>query len=157
MGILGTMTVDPLTCSIRLELSVEDAFALFVDRFGQWWPSGFSWSGTDLLDRVTIASEVGGPLSEYSRTGLRWDFGMVKSISRPDNLTFSWQIGPDRVPVADPARASEVHVQFFADDGSTTVTVRHDGWERHGEAGSQYRDDFSQAWPMILERLQRTA
>ncbi len=50
MGILGTMTGDPLTCSIRLELSVEDAFALFVDRFGQWWLSGFSWSGTDLLD-----------------------------------------------------------------------------------------------------------
>lgn len=55
----------------------------------------------------------------------------------------------------DPDQASVVTVTFAPADGSTRVDVTHDEWERHGDWAQTYRDDFSQAWPMAVDRYRQ--
>ncbi|MDQ2674253.1 MAG: SRPBCC domain-containing protein, partial [Chloroflexota bacterium] len=78
----------------------------------------------------------------------------VAAWEPPDRLAFSWQVGADRVPEVSPANASQVELRFEAvDRGHTVVSLVHDGWERHGERGASYRDEFAakDVWPRILE------
>jgi uncharacterized protein YndB with AHSA1/START domain len=71
----------------------------------------------------------------------------------PRRLLFTWQIGPQREPIPDPDRASEVEVRFSeTGDGGTLVAIEHRRFERHGDAGEQYRKnlDLPQGWPYLL-------
>jgi hypothetical protein len=47
-------------------------------------------------------------------------------------------------------------VTFTRTDNGTRVDVNHDGWERHGAGALAYRDEFTQAWPMALDRYRQT-
>lgn len=148
------MPVDDLTASIELPVSGRRGFELFVHDFGSWWPAEFSWSGANLLVDVGIEARIDGALYEIGPYGLRWDFGRVTSLDQPHSLGFTWQIGPDRVPVPDPDQASDVAVSFTPNaDGGCQVTVVHRGWDRHGEQAATYRENFAQAWPYALQRL----
>jgi uncharacterized protein YndB with AHSA1/START domain len=85
---------------------------------------------------------------------MRLDWGRVAAWEPPSRLSFSWQVGPDRVPEVNPARASQVEVRFeVIGTDRTRVSVVHDGWERHGEAAAAYREQFDRAgtWPRILD------
>ncbi|MGH3359517.1 MAG: SRPBCC domain-containing protein, partial [Nocardioidaceae bacterium] len=93
-------------------------------------------------------------LYEIGPHDLRWDWGRVLAWQPPERLVFSWQIGPDRVPVPDSDSASEVLVTFAEDVPSvTTVNVQHGHWDRHGPDGASYRASFEQVWPYALGRL----
>jgi uncharacterized protein YndB with AHSA1/START domain len=151
------MSARTLIAPIRHEVTVgappRDAFAAFTDGINGWWPREFSWSG-QLLERIGIEPRSGGFCYEIASGGMRLDWGRVAAWEPPHLLSFSWQIGPDRVPEVSPARASQVEVRFEpAAGGRTLVTLRHDGWERHGEGGARYRDEFeaSGAWRRMLE------
>jgi hypothetical protein len=85
---------------------------------------------------------------------MRLDWGRVAAWEPPSRLAFAWQVGPHRVPEVNPARASQVEVRFEPDGTDRTrVSVEHDGWDRHGELGAAYREQFDVAgtWPRILE------
>ncbi len=154
------MAVDParavpvLTASTTVEAPPEAAFDLFTAGFGRWWPPEFSWSGAQGLTAMGMEPGIDGFLYERGPHGLRLDWGRVLEWDPPVRLAFTWQIGPDRVPVPDPALATEVEVRFQpAGHGLTSVEITHRGWERHGDAGAAYRADFSRAWPQALECL----
>ena len=115
---------EPIITAVHLPVVAESAFELFVDDFGRWWPREYSWSGSEGLQGIGIDARVDGPLYEIGPHGLRWDWGRVLELSRPRRIRFTWQIGPDRVPVPDPARSSEVLVLFDpAEERATTVAV----------------------------------
>lgn len=148
------MNTDPLTASVSLPYPAPEAFDLFTTRFADWWPAEFSWSGADRLERIGIEPRLDGALYEIGPHGLRWDWGRVLGWEPPARIAFSWQIGPDRVPVPDAASATEVSVSFSEiEQITTTVGVEHAGWERHGADGDTYRANFEQAWPYALGRL----
>ncbi|WP_350276268.1 SRPBCC domain-containing protein [Kribbella sp. HUAS MG21] len=138
--------MDELTAEIEVPATAAVAFELFTDEFGRWWPPEFSWSGAELLTDIGI---LDGVLYELGPHGLQWDWGRVLVWEPARRFVFSWQIGPDRVPVPRAEDASEVEVTF---DGSS-VRVAHRGWERHGEAGEAYRENFRQVWPYALGRF----
>jgi uncharacterized protein YndB with AHSA1/START domain len=145
--------VPPIEHSITVLAPVDDAFAAFTAGMDAWWPRRFTWSG-DGLQRVGMEARPGGFCYEIGPHGMRLDWGRVSVWDPPRRLTFSWQIGPDRVPVPSPAQASEVEVDFApAANGATRVRVRHGGWERHGDGGAQYRAQMadSGAWPLMLD------
>lgn len=146
--------VAPIRHSVTVDVSPADAFAGFTDGMGSWWPREYTWSG-DLLESFGIESRSGGLCYEIAANGMRFDWGRVSAWEPPRRLAFSWQVGPDRVPQPNPARASQVEVRFEpAAGGRTKVSVLHEGWERHGEAGAAYREQFDAAgtWPRILEQ-----
>ncbi|NIK59732.1 SRPBCC domain-containing protein [Kribbella shirazensis] len=138
--------MDELTAEVEVPVPAAVAFELFTDEFGRWWPPEFSWSGADLLTDMGI---LDGVLYELGPHGLQWDWGRVLAWEPGRRFVFSWQIGPDRVPVPRAEDASEVEVTF---DGSS-VRVVHRGWERHGDAGDDYRENFEQVWPYALGRF----
>lgn len=135
-----------LTAEAGLTVPPDVAFEIFTDEFGRWWPPEFSWSGAELLTDMGL---LDGVLYELGPHGMQWDWGRVLAWEPGRRLVFSWQIGPDRVPVPRAEDATEVEVTFQ----KSTVTVAHRRWERHGEAGAEYRTNFEQVWPYALGRF----
>jgi uncharacterized protein YndB with AHSA1/START domain len=124
----------------------QEAFVAFAD-LQSWWPREYTWSG-DVLEEIAIEPREGGRLYEVGPHGFTCDFGRVLAWEPGRRLAFTWQIGPSREPVPDPARASEVEVRF--EDGA--VEIEHRGFERHGDAGEGYAAALGseQGWPYML-------
>ena len=138
--------MEKLTAEVEVGAGALESYRVFTERMGQWWPREFSWSGADSLSEIGLRDNV---LYEIGPHSLRWDWGRVLTSEPGRRLVFSWQIGPDRVPVPRAEDATEVDVAF----SDTTVRVVHRGWERHGSAGDQYRQNLMEVWPYILGRF----
>ncbi|HVS64513.1 MAG TPA: SRPBCC family protein [Thermoanaerobaculia bacterium] len=147
------MSIDPIRLSADLAVDPDAAFATFVDRFGDWWPPEYSWSGGS-LESIGIEPRVGGFCFERGPYGLRLDWGRVTAWDPPRRLAFSWQMEMDRTPQPNPARASEVEVRFEPVAGGSRVTLVHDAFERHAVRPDAYREALAapDGWPRILDR-----
>jgi hypothetical protein len=67
-------------------------------------------------------------------------------------IEMKWQIGPNREPVPNPDRASDVVIEFTEDDGATLIALQHFNFGNHGAGSEHYRDqlDSEQGWDYIL-------
>lgn len=147
--------LEPIRESLTLPMPPNAAFALFTEQFNHWWPPEYTWAG-DVLDQIAIQPRAGGRCFERGPYGFELDWGRVLAWEPPRRLAFTWQISPQRVPVPNPEQASQVEVLFepiTADQ--CRLNLVHDGFERHGEEGSEYRAALAspQGWPYILERF----
>lgn len=138
--------MDELTAEVAVRAGSLESFRAFTEQMGQWWPPEFSWSSADFLVQIGLRDDV---LYEIGPHGLRWDWGRVLTSEPGRRLVFSWQIGPDRVPVPRAEDATEVAVTF----SDNRVSITHRCWERHGTAADQYRENFKDVWPYILNRF----
>lgn len=145
-----TPTIPALTATTSVPVPPEQAYQAFVEAFDGWWPAEFTWSQAAGLERMIFGTQAGDLLSEIGPHGFRIDWGRVVAAEPPRRVEFTWQISPDRVPVPDPEQASMVRVAFEPDGDATTVTVTHDGWDRHGPDAASYREQFSPAWDLAL-------
>lgn len=148
------MAGDAITAAVTVETSPDEAFAVFFDRFADWWPREFTWS-QDALATVAVEPREGGRAFERGPDAFHIDWGRVREVERPRRALFTWQISPRCVPVPDPARASEVEVRFEqADGGRTRVELEHRGFSRHREGADEYRHMMGeQGWPYALGRF----
>ena len=138
---------------LRVPATADRAFEVFTGRIGRWWVKEYTWSGPAALAELGIEPRAGGMLYEIGPHGFRADWGRVLDWQPPHRLVFNWQIGPDRAPVPDPAKASEVEVRFTAEaDNATRVEVAHRGFDRHGEAAQGYRRALTAGWHELLSR-----
>ena len=74
----------------------------------------------------------------------------------PDRLVISWDIGPTWQIESDPAKTSEVEVQFIAETpGRTRIELEHRHLDRHGDGWEGVREgvDGDQGWPLYLNRF----
>jgi uncharacterized protein YndB with AHSA1/START domain len=148
---------DAVSATAEVPIPPDEAFALFTNGFGSWWPREFSWS-QDVLEEIGIESLEGGFLYETGPYGLRLDWGRVLAWEPPGRLVFSWQISPDRVPEPNPAHASEVEVRFEPAGAGCRVVLQHRGFGRHAGNGDGYAEMMgTQGWPLALERFARAA
>ncbi len=136
---------------------VEAAYETFTTRLTDWWVTEYTWSGPDVLAELGMEPRAGGMLYEIGPYGFRNDWGRVLIWDPPRRLVFTWQIGPDRAPVPDPARASEVEVIFTPATAGTLVEVSHRHFDRHGEAAEGYRQALTAGWHELLSRFAATA
>ncbi|SBT50382.1 Uncharacterized conserved protein YndB, AHSA1/START domain [Micromonospora auratinigra] len=151
-----------LRSALRTPASAERAFAVFTGGLTDWWVREYTWSGPQALAELGVEPRPGGMLYEIGPYGFRSDWGRVLTWDPPRRLVFTWQIGPDRVPVPDPARASEVEVLFLPETPQRTrVEVEHRHFDRHGAAAEGYRAALTAGWHELLRRylatLTRTA
>jgi len=139
---------------VREEVPVApgEAFHLFAEGLGGWWPREYTWSG-ECLESIAIEPFAGGRCYERGPQGFQCDWGRVLTWDPPRRLAFTWQIGPHRAPEPDPAKAGEVEVTFKPAPGATAVELEHRGFERV-DGGDSYRDALAsdQGWPYILGR-----
>lgn len=150
--------LPPAQAAASVPVAPTEAFERFSDGLADWWPREYTWSG-EALQAIAIEPEVGGMCFEVGPHGFRCDWGRVIERQPPECLSFTWQIGPSREPVPDPAHASEVAVTFSPNgNGACLVEVEHRGFERHGEGAGDYRDAMASehGWRYLVHRFARS-
>ncbi|MDQ2758852.1 MAG: SRPBCC family protein [Actinomycetota bacterium] len=145
--------IDPVRRTVTVRASRPRAFAVFTAEIGTWWPS-MQHVGPTPAEAV-IEPFTGGRCYARAGDGTETDWGRVLDWEPPSRLRFAWLLSPDWEYEPDPGHASEVDVQFTtADEGATTVTLEHRGFERYGDGGEGLRNQVDSAggWGHLLER-----
>jgi uncharacterized protein YndB with AHSA1/START domain len=151
----GKRELEPIRHAVTVQGPPERAFVAFAEGFAGWWPREYTWS-QEVLDTIAIEPRRDGRCFERGPHGFECDWGRVLAWEPPHRIAFTWQIGPNREPVPNPARAGEVEIRFLAEGAAgTRVELEHRGFARHGEAGEGYREAMGSemGWPLVLDRF----
>jgi len=146
---------EVVQCSVSVPLSTSEAFHLFFEELGRWWPREYTWS-QEALQAIGIEPREGGLCFELGPYGFRCDWGRVLEWSPPDRVQLQWQISFRREPVPNPEKASLVEIGFTPEGaGSSRVTVTHSHFERHGAGAAEYQAAMASehGWPYLLKRF----
>jgi uncharacterized protein YndB with AHSA1/START domain len=134
--------------------SIERAFSVFTDRFGDFKPREHNLLASPIA-RTIFEARVGGHIYDVAEDGTECHWARVLVYEPPDRVVFSWDIGPDWQLVADEANASEVEVLFIAESArQTRVELEHRNLDRHGPGWEALRQGIAedQGWPLYLDR-----
>jgi hypothetical protein len=135
---------EPLRLSFRVNCSAEQAFRVWTARISQWWPADHTVSGQPGLD-VVLEPWIGGRVFERTGDGTEHEWGEVTVWEPPRRLGYRWHLRRDR------ADATDVEVRFVDDgDASTRVDIEHDGWDRLGAGGPDWRQANQAGWSGLL-------
>ncbi|MBB5162067.1 SRPBCC family protein [Mycobacterium sp. AZCC_0083] len=146
--------VDPVRKSVVVGTGVEQAFALFTNRFDAIKPREHNLLAVPIAETV-FEPRVGGHIYDLGTDGSRCEWARVLVFEPPHRVVFSWDIGPTWQLESDPAKTSEVEVRFIAEsDDRTRVELEHRNLERHGTDWRGVADgvDGEAGWPLYLHR-----
>ncbi len=136
---------------IKVDLVTREAYEKFVTEFNEWWPKEYTWS-QNMLHEISIDARIDGMCSEIGPYGFRSDWGRVTDLDEGTFIEMKWQIGPNREPVPNPDRASDILIEFTEDDEGTLIVFQHFNFGNLGEGAEEYRNlmDSEQGWDYIL-------
>jgi uncharacterized protein YndB with AHSA1/START domain len=149
-------TIEAVRYSVIVPLPPDQAFALFTDGFGSWWP-GHHIGTADMAEAV-LEARTGGRYYERGVDGSECEWGRVLACEPPHRIVVAWQItaeGDAWVYDPDMSHASEFEVTFREQpDGRTAVDLEHRNIGRHGSGAAGIHQGVSGpgGWPGILER-----
>ena len=150
--------IPPITGTVTVAVPIETAFGVFTGSINSWWPHQFHIGHSD-VDQVVLEPVEGGRWYERGVDGVECDWGRVLVWEPPHRVLFTWQINGSFVFDPDPAKASEIDVQFRADGaGGSTVEVEHRLFERL-DGGQAVRDTINGGggWVLLLDGLVNAA
>ncbi|MBA2383172.1 MAG: SRPBCC domain-containing protein [Actinobacteria bacterium] len=126
-----------------LRCTVEQAFAVYTGRIGEWWDPAYT-ANAETLQGVTIEPRVRGRVyATHSDTGLD-DWGEVTVWEPGRRLVHTFTLAQD------PRHPSEVAVEFRPSDGDgCTVRFAHGGWTKANVASRKKFGD----WQILLDRF----
>jgi uncharacterized protein YndB with AHSA1/START domain len=154
-----TQTTEAVTRSVVVPLQPDAAFALFTDRFTEWWPK----DSHHVLDAPAadafLEPREGGRWYERTEDGAECDWGRVLEIDRPNRLLLAWQLTPKFEFDPDPDAATHVEVTFEPEGDGTRVTLEHRGFDVHGDAAAAMRESVGGdgGWRQLLELYRQAA
>jgi uncharacterized protein YndB with AHSA1/START domain len=106
---------EPIRQSVHVDCSPEDAFRLFTEQFGEWWPG-------DPNATHEIEPWKDGKIVERTPSGDEREWGAVTTWDPPDRLEFTWHAEPNT------DRAGTVEIEFTVEADGTRVTLTHTNW-----------------------------
>jgi uncharacterized protein YndB with AHSA1/START domain len=143
--------MDPIIRTIIVRSPVEDAFRVFTEQMGTWWPLETHSIAVDQelgqrAETVTVDGREGGRIQEILQDGSTLDWGAVVAWEPPHRVVYSWK------PNDRPTPPTEVEVRFTAEGEVTRVDLEHRGWEGLGEIAEEIRPLYSSegGWTMVL-------
>jgi uncharacterized protein YndB with AHSA1/START domain len=143
------MTTDPVRRSITVRLGPADAFRLFTEGMGTWWPvERFSRAADEgsTVERVVFEQRAGGRIYETDSAGREGSWGTVLEWEPPRRLVMAWK------PNDEDRQPTEVEVVFTQqDDGATRVDLEHRKWEILGDRASEARRSYESGWPLVFD------
>ncbi len=143
--------LSPLVFTVTVEQSVEDAFVLFTERIGAWWPRATHSIGEDRSADVIFDGREGGRLFERLDDGTDHAWGEVLAWEPPHRLVITWH------PSVNPVAMTEVEVTFTAIDlHSTTVQLTHRDWQQLGDVAADTRQGYAVGWAGVLDLFTTT-
>ena len=136
--------------SIYVKRPVADAFRLFTEDIGRWWPlqEGFSY-GRERARDVFLEGRVGGRFYERFSDGEEFEVGRVTSFEPPHRVVFTWRSPDWEGP-------TEVEVRFRAEGAGTRLDLEHRGWDVGPKARSASKG-FAGGWETVLARYAAAA
>ncbi len=149
-------TIAPVHKTLTVGCSVEQAFATFTERIGDWWPLPTHSVGEAGSRGVRFDAAEGGRLVESLADGGETVWGYVLDWNPPHRLRISWHPSRDcsRTQVHE---ATEVEVTFEAEGDGTRVELVHSGWERLGERALEARESYNEGWNAVLDLYELAA
>jgi uncharacterized protein YndB with AHSA1/START domain len=143
------MSLEPIRRSIVVNRSQSDAFKLFTEGIGTWWPIESHSIAADEaagVDAVVFEPRVGGRIFEVQSSGEEVPWGRVTSWDPPARVVFDWR------PSRSDRPYTEVDVAFSAtDDGRTEVVLTHSKWELLGsDVGAEMRESYGPGWDFVF-------
>jgi uncharacterized protein YndB with AHSA1/START domain len=145
------VAIDPVVKKVRVHLGIEDAFRLFTQGMGQWWPldthsiAADTHDGRIKAEGLVFEGHTGGRIYERMSDGSEGLWGHVLLWEPPNRVVFSWN------PSLIDRPHTEVEVRFFPAGDATDVELEHRGWERLGADGPGKRGAYDSGWPALLE------
>ncbi|WP_169789940.1 SRPBCC domain-containing protein [Actinoplanes subtropicus] len=122
--------------TITVPAPVKQAFAIFVQRPGEWLPPEHAFIRGE--SAVVIEPRLGGRFYERGAEGSVAVRGTVLVWEPPHRLTVTWRVGPGWRPVPDDERASRIVIEFVpAGAAATEVTFAYRELHRHGAMAEQ--------------------
>jgi mannose-6-phosphate isomerase-like protein (cupin superfamily) len=133
--------MKPVCHEVTVRLAPADAFELFTQGMGRWWPfAGHSCSGADGLT-VEFEPRVGGRVTEVAKDGTRHPWGLLTAWQPPHGFEMTWH------PAQPEAHATRLAVRFTPADGGCTVAIEHAGLEVRGP---EVRRNYDEGWAIVL-------
>jgi len=145
-----TVKPAPVKKSVTVEAPIEQAFQVFTEGFGRWWPRSNSIGKSPIASAV-IEPRTGGRWYEVGQDGAECEWGEVLAWDPPNHLLLVWRIGANWQ--FDSELHTEVDVRFVAvSDGVTRVDLEHRLLENMGDAAESARQTFESenGWSAIL-------
>ncbi len=139
---------------VVVDVPIDKAFALFVERFGDFKPKEHNLLGAEIVE-TRFEARVGGHIYDRAADGSECRWARVLAYEPPTRVVFSWDISPRWHLEADPSHASEVEVRFVAvRPEQTRVELEHRNLDRHGPGWESVRDGVGEdgGWPLYLAR-----
>ena len=142
------MNRDATDLTVRRSVTVarnrEDAFRIFTDEIGTWWPVDTHSIGKDGRPAETAAIDGREGGSFYERTGSGTEhWGTILVWEPPARIVISWELQPERPP-------TEIEVQFTEEGDATRVELEHRGFERLGDEAESVSAGYSAGWTEVL-------
>jgi uncharacterized protein YndB with AHSA1/START domain len=140
--------------SIVVEAPIEEAFSVFTEDIGSWFPPEYNLLEVDIEKRV-FETHVGGHVYDIGTDGSECRWARVLAYEPPNRVVFSWDLSPQWQVETDPDKTSEVEVRFTAETSyRTRVDLEHRNLERHAEGWEDQRDQLGSdsGWPGVMHR-----
>jgi uncharacterized protein YndB with AHSA1/START domain len=140
---------------VVVDAPIEQAFAAFTDRFGDFKPPEHNMLATAIAETV-FEPRVGGHIYDRGVDGSVCRWARVLAYEPPTRVVFSWDISPLWQIESDPDHASEVEVRFVAESPERTrLELEHRHLDRHGPGWEATGDAVGgdQGWPLYLGRF----
>ncbi len=142
----ASVGLEPLRKTIVVRRTPEEAFSIFHERFGSWWPfTQFSLHQADSA-RCAFEGRKGGEIYEVSKNGERAVWGSVRAWDPPKSFTIAWH------PGSPPEKATEVQLSFEAVPEGTRVTLEHRDWAKIGEGAAKARGNYENGGVVVFEQ-----
>lgn len=150
------MTDNPTTVNrdVVVPVSIDVAFASFTQRFGDFKPPEHNLLAVPIAETV-FEPRVGGGIVDRGTDGSECRWARILAYDPPNQVIFSWDIGPTWQLETDPANTSEVEVRFVAEAPERTrVELEHRHLDRHGPGWENVHGGVAdaQGWTLYLER-----
>lgn len=148
-------TIAVVRRQVVVEAPVEQAFATFTERFGDFKPREHNLLGAPIVETV-FEGRVGGHIYDRAEDGSECRWARVLAYDPPDRVVFSWDISTRWELETDPENASEVEVRFIPESPQRTrVELEHRHLDRHGPGWPEMVDGVGgeAGWPLYLARF----
>ena len=145
---------EPVRKRVRVDRSPDEAFRLFTEHIGRWWPvevhsrAAHEQYGDGVkVERVVFEPRAGGRLYEVTSEGVEGVWAEVVAFDPPARIVLAWK------PNDRPEPPTEVEINFEPDDGGTIVKLEHRGWDKLEARAAEAREGYDGGWQLPLERF----
>ena len=146
------MSIAPVKCSVEVKASPSQAFELFAENMGAWWPRGKTPADKPHAELI-VEPKPNGRWFERDADGRETQWGKVLAWEPPRRLLLGWQLNHKFQFDAHVLMEVEILFEELA-AGGTCVRLEHRDLEQLGAEAESFAGKIGSGWP---ERMRNFA